>query len=377
FELLKERQAIYFETRGKNAGCWVMPSASFRSTDGEGEDDSKVIVRSNGTVTYVGKDIAYQLWKFGLLGKDFYYRLWSTYPDGHEVWVTSDGPGDHESPRFGNAAKVFNVIDSRQSYLQDVVVAGLRALGFDQQADASIHFSYEMVALSPRTCLHLGLDLSEEDKRRPYVEVSGRKGLGVKADDLIDKLIENALREVEDRHCEADPEVRKEIAKQIAMGALRYFMLKFTRSSVIAFDFHEALSFEGETGPYVQYAAVRAEKILKKFVERGGTLQEFGRALSSDVLKRYFNSEELWQLVLLASKSDSVVERAISSGEPAHVAKYAFQLAQAFNNFYHEHPVIGEQDDERRSALLWLTQYVHAQLLTTLNVLGISQPEYM
>ncbi|MFL6352774.1 MAG: arginine--tRNA ligase, partial [Bryobacteraceae bacterium] len=273
FELLKERQAIYFETRGKNAGCWVMPSTSFRSAESvpastatESEDDSKVIVRSNGTVTYVGKDIAYQLWKFGLLGRDFYYRLWSTYPDGHQLWVTTDAPGVAESPRFGNAAKVFNVIDSRQSYLQDVVVAGLRALGFYSQADASVHFSYEMVALSPRTCLDLGIDLSEEDKRRPYVEVSGRKGLGVKADDLIDKLIQNALREVEDRHADADPEMREKVAEQIAVGALRYFMLKFTRGSVIAFDFQEALSFEGETGPYVQYAAVRAEKILKKFL---------------------------------------------------------------------------------------------------------------
>jgi arginyl-tRNA synthetase len=384
FQLLKDRGAIYFETRGKNAGCWVMPSASFRlpggpveSTDAETEDESKVIVRSNGTVTYVGKDIAYQLWKFGLLGRDFYYRLWSSYPDGHEIWVTTDSPGGGESPGFGHAAKVFNVIDSRQSYLQDVVVAGLRALGFDKQADASVHFSYEMVALSPRTCSELGIELSEDDKRRAYVEVSGRKGLGVKADDLIDKLIENALREVEDRHPEAAPGARQNIAAQIAIGALRYFMLKFTRTSVIAFDFHEALSFEGETGPYVQYAAVRADKILKKFVDRGGILQEFSRVLRPDVLKRSFDSDELWQLVLLASKSDSVVERAIGSGEPAHVAKYAFQLAQAFNNFYHEHPVISEQNEERRNALLWLTQYVQTQLHATLNVLGMAQPEYM
>ncbi|MGI8961022.1 MAG: arginine--tRNA ligase [Bryobacteraceae bacterium] len=384
FALLKERHGIYLETRGKNKDCWVMPSASFRaqeeaptSSDSDAQDESKVIVRSNGTVTYVGKDIAYQLWKFGLLGRDFYYRLWSSYPDGHGVWVTSDSPGGGDSPSFGNAVEVFNVIDSRQSYLQDVVVAGLRALGFYQQAEASVHFSYEMVALSPRTCAELGIDLSEEDKRRAYVEVSGRKGLGVKADDLIDKLIENALREVEDRHREADPKIREKIAEQIAVGALRYFMLKFTRNSVIAFDFHEALSFEGETGPYVQYAAVRADKILKKFVERRGALPEFSRVLTSAVLERCFESAELWQLVLLASKSDGFVERAIGSGEPAHVAKYAFQLAQAFNNFYHEHPVIGEQDEERRSALLWLTQYVHTQLLTTLNVLGISQPEYM
>jgi arginyl-tRNA synthetase len=382
FELLKERKAIYFEAEGKNKNCWVMPASAFRESvpangDTESEDDSKVIVRSNGTVTYVGKDIAYQLWKFGLLGKDFYYRPWSCYPDGHQVWVTTSEPAESTAPRFGAAGKVFNVIDSRQSYLQDVVVAGLRALHFDEQADASVHFSYEMVALSPRTCAELGIELSEEDKRRSYVEVSGRKGLGVKADDLIDKLIETALAEVEDRHPEADPEERRRVAEEIAVGALRYFMLKFTRNSVIAFDFHEALSFEGETGPYVQYAAVRAGNILRKFVQRGESLPQFEKVLHRELLKRCFDAEDLWQLLLLASKTDSAVERAIASGEPAHVAKYAFQLAQTFNNFYHEHSVITEEDSERRAVLLWLTEYVRNQLLATLEVLGIRQPEYM
>ncbi len=375
FQLLKERQAIYLEAQGKNRGCWVMPASSFKTS--EAQEESKVIVRSNGTVTYVGKDIAYQLWKFGLLGRDFCYRPWSSYPDGHEVWVSSNSHRASESPHFGHAAKVFNVIDSRQSYLQDVVVAGLRALGFDRQADASIHFSYEMVALSPRTCSELGIDLSEDDKRRAYIEVSGRKGLGVKADDLIDKLIETALKEVEHRHPDADAKEREKIAQQIAVGALRYFMLKFTRNSVIAFDFHEALSFEGETGPYVQYAAVRADKILKKFSERAGNLPKFSSILSPEVLGRYFESEELWQLLLVASKSRSVIERSINLGEPAHVAKYAFQLAQAFNNFYHEHQVITEENEHRRNLLLWLTQYVHVQLVHTLAVLGISEPEYM
>ncbi len=206
FELLKQRNAIYFETNGKNAGCWVMPASAFRAAEAqaEAEDDNKVIVRSNGTVTYVGKDIAYQLWKFGLLGQDFYYAPWSSYQDGREVWVTTDQPTDlPDVPPFGRGSQVFNVIDSRQSYLQDVVTAGLRALGFNQQADASMHFSYEMVALSPRTCIEMGISLSDEDKKRPYVEVSGRKGLGVKADDLIEKLIATALREVEDRHPDA------------------------------------------------------------------------------------------------------------------------------------------------------------------------------
>jgi arginyl-tRNA synthetase len=381
FELLKQRKAIYFETEGKNKGCWVMPSSAFRAASEnskEGaEDDSKVIVRSNGTVTYVGKDIAYQLWKFGLLGKDFFYKPWSRYPDGREVWVTTDEPQPQGSPAFGNATEVFNVIDSRQSYLQDVVVAGLRALGFREQADKSIHFSYEMVALSPRTCVEMGIELSEEDKRRPYIEVSGRKGLGVKADDLIDKLIEAALAEVEERHQSSPAEERRKVATQIAVGALRYFMLKFTRNSVIAFDFHEALSFEGETGPYAQYAAVRAGNILTKLTARGEALPDFGAELSQEILERQLEGEDCWQLLLAGSKVGSAVERAISSGEPAHVAKYAFQLAQAFNNFYHSYPVLQEQDAERRAFLLWMTSYFRQQLLTTLGTLGIDVPVYM
>ncbi len=384
FSLLKQRNAIHLETAGKNSDCWVMPCSAFRKGDDASkdpsdaaEDDSKVIVRSNGTVTYVGKDIAYQLWKFGLLGKDFFYRSWSTYPDGSEIWVTTDEPSSDQTPEFGHATQVFNVIDSRQSYLQDVVVAGLRALDFNAQADASMHFSYEMVALSPRTCVEMGIPLSDEDRKRPYVEVSGRKGLGVKADDLIDKLIETALREVEDRHPDAPPQERQHVAEQIAVGALRYFMLKFTRNSVIAFDFHEALSFEGETGPYVQYAAVRAQNILRKYESRNGPLPDFKAALSADFLARYFAEEGLWQLLLLTSKSGKVLERAIASGEPAHVAKHAFQLAQSFNNFYHEHSVISEPDSGRRAVLLWLTQYVRDQLASTLHVLGIEQPAYM
>lgn len=375
FEKLKEREAIYFETQGKNKGCWVMPGSAF--SDDAGEEDSKVIVRSNGTVTYVGKDIAYQLWKFGLLGKDFFYRKLLTYPNGHDLWVSTGQPQPGPAPSFGRGSWVYNVIDSRQSYLQDVVEAGLRALGYTAQADRSVHFSYEMVALSPRTCVELGIELSEEDKKRPYVEVSGRKGLGVKADDLIDKLIENALEEVNSRHPEAPEAERREVASQIATGALRYFMLKYTRNSVIAFDFQEALSFEGETGPYVQYAAVRARNILRKLAERGETLPDFASELNREALGRQLASEDFWQLLLAASRAGSAVERAVNSGEPAHVAKYAFQLAQAFNNFYHEYPVIHEENRERKVFLLWMTDYFRAQLERTLNILGIELPEYM
>ena len=375
FDQLKERKAIYFETEGKNKGCWVMPASAFKEQTREDTEDSKVIVRSNNTVTYVGKDIAYQLWKFGLLGKDFYYRPLDVI-DGRTLYVTTAEP-QPPGPQFGRGEAVYNVIDSRQSYLQDVVVAGLRALGYNDQADRSIHFSYEMVALSPATCVELGIQLSEDDKKRPHIEVSGRKGLGVKADDLIDKLIEKALEEVDSRHPEEPASERRQVATQIAIGALRYFMLKFTRNSVIAFDFQEALSFEGETGPYVQYAAVRARNILRKLTERGETLPNFTCELDESAMRRQLANEDLWQLLLLASKAASAVERALASGEPAHVAKYAFQLAQAFSNFYHDSPVLTEEDREKRTFLLWMTEYVRAQIERTLDVLGISVPEYM
>ena len=409
FEQLKERKAIYLETEGKNKGCWVMPGSAFRQGSEEGDDDSKVIVRSNGTVTYVGKDIAYQLWKFGLLGKDFYYRKWHTYPNGHDVWASTDEP-QTGTPQFGKGSRVYNVIDTRQSYLQDVVVAGLRALGYNEQADRSIHFNYEMVALSPRTCVELGIELSEEDKRLPYVQVAGRKGIGVKADDLLDKLIEKALDEVTSRHADEPADARRRAATQIAIGALRYFMLKFTRNSVIAFDLTEALSFEGETGPYVQYSAVRARNILRKFTARGEALPDtrtlppipsatlahdpgypsaypepyraqvdayVDAYLNMEVMGRELTQENCWQLVLAASKAGSAIERAVSSGEPAHVARYAFQLAQSFSNFYHEYPVLSEPDIEKKTFLLWMTRYFLEQLEKTLGVLGIEVPEYM
>lgn len=371
FEQLKERNAIYLETEGKNAGCWVMPGSAFR--ENAGEEDSKVIVRSNGTVTYVGKDTAYQLWKFGLLGKDFYYRKLRTYPNGQACYVSQSMREGSERAAFGGGTSVYNVIDSRQSYLQDVVAAGLRALGYDAQAEKSIHFSYEMVALSPRTCVELGIELSEEDKAKPYVEMSGRKGLGVKADDLIDQLIERAKTEVDSRHAEKPEDGRRKVAEQIAVCALRFFLLKFTRTSVIAFDLQEALSFEGETGPYVQYAAVRARNILRKV----GAVPDFKGSLTEDVLDTVLQTEDLWQLLLEISRLESVLAAAVTSGEPAALARYAFQLAQGFSRFYHDYRVLDEADEARRNVLIWMIQHFARQLEKTLNTLGIEVPEYM
>ncbi|MBI2685304.1 MAG: arginine--tRNA ligase [Acidobacteria bacterium] len=371
FEQLKERKAIYLEAEGKNSGCWVMPGSAF--DENREDEDSKVIVRSNGTVTYVGKDIAYQMWKFGLLGKDFYYTPLRTYGDGHPVYVSTASPDGATSVAFGGGRKVYNVIDSRQSYLQDVVVAGLKALNYHEQAANSIHFSYEMVALSPRACVEMGIELSAEDQAKAYVEVSGRKGLGVKADDLIDSLINSALAEVASRNQDKSADDQFAAASAIAIGALRYFMLKFTRNTVIAFDFQEALSFTGETGPYVQYGAVRAAKILQK----AGDLPDFATVLTAPVCARLLEEEGLWQYLLAVSRTDQAIAAALSAGEPAHMARYAFQLAQQFANFYHDYPVIQESDAEKRSFLLWLTAQFRAQLERSLRILGIGVPAFM
>ena len=389
FELLKQREAVYLEDKGKLAGCWVMPAEVFQnpkeqkdeeSAEGAGDsqfEESKVMVRSNGTVTYVAKDIAYTLWKFGLLDKDFHYRKFRTYDSGTVVWCSATESDPPDTPSFGHADAVYNVIDVRQSYLQDIVKAGLKALGYDERAENFIHFSYEMVALSPRCCAELGIELSEEDSRRPYVEVSGRKGLGVKADDLIDMLIENALREVESRHEDLRPEEQRAIATQIAVGALRYFMLRFTRTTVIAFDFQEALSFEGETGPYVQYSAVRARNILRKLEERGEALPDFDVELPGEALARQLENEDFWQLLLSASRLDWSIQRAIAAEEPAQVARYAFQVAQTFNNFYHQHHILNEEDREKKVFLLWMTGFFLRELEGVLGVMGIDAPNKM
>ena len=383
FEHLKQRKAIHLAGSGKSAGCWVMRlnDAADAADPAGDDDDAKIIVRSNGTVTYVGKDIAYQMWKFGLLGRDFKYEQFHTYADGHPLWASVSTGGDSGAPSFGHAAMVYNVIDARQAYLQNVVVAGLRALGFGEQADRSIHFSYEIVALTPRCASELGYTLSEEDERKPYVEVSGRKGLGVKADDLLDRLESAARAEVDERQADLPSDERAAIAHTIAIGALRYFLLKFTRTAIIAFDFKDALSFEGETGPYCQYAVVRARNIFRKLREQepgfdGSSLkqvdQETARGLFAGA-----DGNSFWEMVLLAGSFGTQIEQAVASQEPAFVAKYAFQLAQAFNLFYHHHRVLTEEDPAKKLFLLQLSRLVEVQLVAALELLGIDSPEKM
>ncbi|MDR3776704.1 MAG: arginine--tRNA ligase [Terracidiphilus sp.] len=378
FEQLKKTGVLYFENEGKNKGCWVMTRPGAETTEGETNEDAKVIVRSNGTVTYVGKDIAYHLWKFGLLGKDFGYKPFFAYSD-RECWISAvEGEAVH--PHFGGAQAIYNVIDSRQSDPQANVIQALRGMGHTEQADRYTHFGYEMVALTPRCAVELGYTVSDEDMARPYIEVSGRKGFGVKADDLIDKLIAATRAEVDARQTggvEAETG-RQKIAEQIAIGALRYFMLKFTRNSVIAFDFKDALSFEGETGPYIQYAVVRARNIFRK----AGTTPEAELAKLAGLaeLGTYLQGEDaqdIWALWLRAARRTQVLEQSIASSEPAILAKHAFQLAQEFNNFYHRHNILKEEDPARQTFLLATAAVALRELVVVLSWLGIESPEAM
>ncbi|MGZ5437040.1 MAG: arginine--tRNA ligase [Pyrinomonadaceae bacterium] len=395
FQLMKDRGVIRFESEGKHHGCWVMPFESHTGTD-EHESD-KIIVRSNGTVTYTGKDIAYQLWKLGQLGLDFNYKPFRSYPNDHVVWVTTTDSNaetlpEVPRPNFGGGAVVYNVIDSRQSYPQEIVKRGVASIVPESGEEASVHLSYEMVALSPAACEELGIALSEEDRKRPYIEMSGRKGLGVKADDLINRLQSDALAEVKSRHPDLDENQQRETAHAIAIGALRYFLLKFTRNTVIAFDFKEALSFEGETGPYCQYAAVRANSIFRK-LERGVSIadEESGKTrrppiggYTSSASGKDFSQilegeigDEIWTLLMLAARLEDANAQAAASAEPAFLAKYTFNLAKAFNLFYHRHRIIAEEDLAKRAVLITVADYTRRQLTASLATLGITVPERM
>jgi len=406
FEKLKATGAIQFITSGKMAGCWVMPwkneanqakeqkgqkeAAPGESAEKEEEiSQDKIIVRSNGTVTYVGKDIAYQLWKFGLLGKDFHYRRWPKAPEANTLWATTAGPNETGAPHFGAAEAVYNVIDTRQAYLQGVVAEGLRALGHTTEAENSIHFDYEIVALTPRCAAEMGYELSTEDARRAYVEVSGRKGFGVKADDLITRMLKAAEARVLQKHPTMAGVELQQTANALAVGALRFFLLKVTRNTIIAFDFDDALSSEGETGPYCQYAIVRIRAIRRKGHDRGvddasGAASKRGvelltpesKAAVSEILLGTVN-EDIWSLLLHAGSLDYAMDAAIGAQEPAFVSKYAFQLAQSFNNFYHKHHILSEADETKRAFLLTLTELAEKQLVQALQLLGIQAPEKM
>ena len=393
FEVLKDTGAVYLQTEGRLAGCWVMaiedaasaPDEATEAGDEEGEEREKVIVRSNGTVTYVGKDMAYQFWKCGILGRDFSYRKFATRMDGGTVWATTSRPehADPSHPPFGAAKATYNVIDVRQSYLQKLLKQALTAVGHPAEADRLTHFSYEMVALSHATARELGYAPPGEpdDVKRPFVEVSGRKGLGVKADDLIDRLFTKASAEVERRNAGLPEGERRQIAEQIGIAAVRYFMIKYSRTKVIAFDIDEAVSFEGESGPYLQYAVVRANNIFQKLLDREGvTEQAVLAALTAtppEALDGSDGDHDLWNLVLEASRLDDVVEQVVRSLEFAVLAKYGLGLAQMFNGFYHKAPILNEEREDVKRWRAAAVAYFRQQLTRVLDLMGVEIPTRM
>jgi arginyl-tRNA synthetase len=381
FARLTAAGAVKKVETGKNAGCWVMDLPGVEEGAGE---DQKVIVRSNGTVTYVGKDIAYQMWKLGLLGRDFHYAPFDWGPESplYPIWGTTSAEGVGNAPAFGHGAAVYNVIDTRQSYLQRVVAEGLRRLGHDAEADRSIHFAYEMVALTPASIASLFPDypLADDDRKKAYLEMSGRKGLGVRADELVDALLARAEDEVRRRNPDDPPARTEETARRIAVGALRYYMLRFSRNRVVAFDLDDALAFEGETGPYLQYSVVRARNILAKLAERRGEEETDAAWLAARADLAGLPHDEIasvWEIPLLLSRTDAVLEQAVDALELAAVAKHAHTLAQTFNSFYHRFPV-GKEDDARiRQVRAAVTRLYLDGMTHLLGLMGIEVPQRM
>jgi arginyl-tRNA synthetase len=376
FELLKRSDAVLLEKEGKHKGCWVMKLEGSAEFEGMDEPD-KILVRSNGTVTYTGKDIAYQLWKLGLLDRTFQYRKFWTYPDRHVLWETTSRDGSPDAPKFGSARRVYNVIDVRQSYLQKVVNQGLRLLGHTREAENSIHFSYEMVALTPATAHALGIEISEEDAKKSYVEMSGRKGLGVKADDLMDALQSKATEAVRGSKREglSDPEIEA-LGGQIAVGALRYFMLKYGRNKVIAFDFNEALTFEGDSGPYLQYSTVRVQNIFRKMAERGVDARLDDASLDALTLREGI-TDEMWELVRRSAELPSAIRRGVDALELSIITHELFELSQKFNSFYHKYPILNESDPAERQRRAACAEVFHRTMVAALGLLGIPIPQRM
>jgi arginyl-tRNA synthetase len=388
FEILKAHGAVFLQTEGRLKGCWVMtigsdssPTSADTAGHVEGppgeESREKVIVRSNGVVTYVGKDIANQFWKFGLLGLDFHYKRYARQQSGRDLWSTTSTNGCADAPPFGRAQRIYNVIDSRQMYLQSLLGQALGALGHAREADNSVHVSYEMVALSHATARELGFPSDPDQDKKPFVEVSGRKGLGVKIDDLLDLLTAKASAEVQQRNPDCPAEQREQLAAQIAVAAIRYFMLKFSRGKLIVFDMAEALSFEGETGPYLQYSVVRANNIFNKLRERDGlsdadVLEQLDAGGAVELTES--DESDLWALIFESARLDEVVEQTVRALEFSVLAKYAFGLAQLFNAFYHRYPILNEEDPARKRWRAAGAAYFKAQLTRALDLMGIEVP---
>jgi arginyl-tRNA synthetase len=347
FQLLRESGAILFAESGKNAGCWVLPSE-----DGGGSDDAdaKVLVRSDGSATYTAKDIAYQLWKFGLLGLDFGYRAWD--PDDPASPATTTSGPDREDGSYGHAGRVVNVIDVRQAYVQQVVVEALARMGHGCEAKRSVHLAYEVVALSAASARELGIEVEPE---RAMVALSGRRGIEVRADDLLDLAVAKMR----------DKALDERSATALAAGAVRYYLQKYTLTQIITFDFEDALRVTGDTGVYLQYAHARAAGILRRVAPDGGEL----------VTPPLLEASERELLHLLSGYPVALGEAA-QALSPTPLTSYTFALASALSDVYeHTTPVIRESDPVARRFRRALVEATRVTLADALTALGIDAPD--
>ena len=373
FELLKEKGSLRYEDAGPNKGCWVVPFGGVVETSEGVKSLDKILVRSNESVTYTGKDVAYQLWKFGLLKRDFRYQVWGPQPNGEDLWTTSDRgeAGGRIGRDFGHADRVINVIDVRQSYPQQVVVECLRQLGFERQADQSVHLAYEVVNLSAQAAALLGKDAPDGDdvddmSEKKAVAMSGRAGTGVKARDFIERVKQKVIEK-------ADHPLDEKVASALAAAAIRYYLIKFTLESQIIFDFDEALKTTGDTGVYLEYAHARACSIRRKTDER-----EIGLNWRPNCVPEQFTETERG-LVEALTKFPGVAAKAGKTLRVSQLAEYAFDLATAFTNFY-EHPdpdaqiqtpFIHLQDESLRLFRLSLVHVFQTVMANVLDLMGM------
>ena len=320
--MLRESGAVVYETEGPNKGCWVVRyGAGVVETDEGLKSEDKILVRSNGIVTYTGKDIAYQMWKFGVLGRDFLYKEWSRQPDGSILTTTA--PDGEESGRWGRADRVINVIDCRQSYTQQIVYECLGKLGYEKESENSVHLGYEVVVLSAKAAKELGMDTEGSSQ----VAMSGRKGLGVKGDDLIDIMKRKIGEKVTD----------EKSLDVLACAAVRYFMSRTTNNKILVFDFEDALKTTGDSGIYCEYAHARACSVLSKAGE-----------VCFDGAAPVKVTETEKALIDKLAEFPQILEKAAEELSPAPVTRYALELASVFTAFY-ENP---DPSEEKRVAFI-------------------------
>jgi arginyl-tRNA synthetase len=380
FDTLRGRGSLVYEVEGPNAGCWVVRLRDVPEFAGL-ENPDKVLVRSNGTATYVAKDIAYQLWKFGVLGLDFDYRHYGEQPNGRQLYTSCPPAQAEELPDgaggFGRADRVINVIDIRQKYLQDILRHSLGQLGYTAEAANSIHFGYEVVALSVDTARELGVEIDAEAKG--VVVMAGRKGIGVKADDLIAAAVAKATAEVSQRHPEMSPEQVAALAHDIAVAAIRYYMVRFHTNTLIAFDFAEALAMNGHTGPYLQYAYARALSILRRAADSAlGCPADPSEALTWSLARsRFDDGAEL----LVAERNigfamaDFAGKLSAAAAEllPSILADYAFTLATSFTDFYEGAPVLSAAPEVQARRICLVSAFIQV-MRNVLDTLGLPAP---